>query len=145
MEVEEIKNFFKEIEEIPVEKKTELARFLLGTALLSTDSDKVADIIFSDREFEESFKDLVRFVSSDEKLVEKSGIISRLTEEKDLICKLRKYYELKKTLADISEPLGVYGAFLHEENKKGTVNFFVFMSLFTLNGKSPLSTGFGSS
>lgn len=133
MELNEIKEFFAEYDNIPQEKKDELAKFLLGIAMLSSDSDKVADVIFSEKDFEVAYKELTETITKDEKFVDKFGILKRLEDNKELLSKIRKYYALKKEVASISEPLGFYGTLLNGFKDGGSFGFLALMSLLTIN------------
>ena len=139
MELTEIKQFFTDFENIPQKDKDELAKFLLGIAMLSSNPDKVADIFFSNKEFENVYKELTEAITKDEKIVDKFGILKRLEDNKKMLSRVHIYYNLKRELAIISEPLGVYGTIIKNcVNGESNFNFLWLMSLLTIN------KGFGS-
>lgn len=139
MELTEIKEFFTDFENIPQKNKDEFAKFLLGIAMLSSNPDKVADIIFSNKEFENVYKELTEAITKDEKIVDKFGILKRLEDNKEMLSRVHKYYNLKRELAIISEPLGVYGTVIKNcVNGESNFSFLWLMSLLTIN------KGFGS-
>ena len=145
MELNTIIDFFADFDKISQEQKNELSHFLLGLAMLSSDPNKIADIIFSEKEYEEAYMELSEAVTKDEKLIDKSGILKRLADNKDLLEKVRKYYALKRELAKVSEPLVFYSSLLNQ-NGCGSINFFLLMSMLNLKkGISPIDVAIDTS
>ena len=129
MDLKEIKDFFAEIDAIPQEKKDSITKFLFGVSLLVSDSDKLTELLFKEGDFEELYHSFVDTVVYDEKLVEKDMILKRVTDEKELIAKIHKYYTLKSEMAKVSEPLGLYSSIAQNKNF-GSISFFLLMSMF---------------
>ena len=134
MEIEEIKKFFKEFEEIPQEKKDELARFISGVSLLTEDPKKVADLIFSDKDFEEVYNELVDFLEKDENLVEKDRILKKLSDDKELLSKVHTYYLLKKEMSKMLEPFGLYSYFMQDVSDSSKLWAFLAMAIMGNRG-----------
>lgn len=133
MNLEEIKAFFKEVDEIPHEKKNSITRFLFGISLISSEPSKITGIFFSNKDFEEVYRALVDVILQDESFIEKDMILKRLSDEKELIEKLYKYYFLKREVIKIFEPMGMYGTVMQREPGIESMNFFLLMSMFALN------------
>lgn len=133
MDLKEIKDFFEEVDNIPIEKKEEITKFLFGVSLLSSSPDKLSDLLFSNRDFEELYQSFVASIKEDNKLLEKEMILKRVDEEKELIEKIHKYYVLKTEISKVGSPLGLYGTILQRDGGIGSTGFFLLMSMFAVS------------
>lgn len=147
MDIKEIKSFFEEVDNISNETKNGITRFLFGVSLLSSDPDKLSDLLFADRDFEELYQEYVDSIGKDESLVEKDMILKRVAEEKELIEKIHRYYILKSEVSKTLGPMGLYGTLLQHDGGIGGMSFFLLMSMFALNrsGISPESAAINTS
>ena len=133
MDIKEIKDFFAEVDNIPQDKKDGITRFLFGVSLLSSDPDKLSGILFENKDFEELYNEFVDAVIKDKNLVEKDMILKRVSDEKELIEKIHRYYVLKREVTKTVGPLGLYGTILEREGGIGSMSFFLIMSMFALS------------
>ena len=147
MDLKEIKSFFEEVDSIPEEKKDGITRFLFGVSLLSSDPDKLSNLFFADRDFEELYQEFVDSIIKDEILIEKDMILKRVSEEKELIEKIHRYYILKSEVSKTAGPMGLYGFLLQRDGGIRGMSFFLLMSMFSLSrsGISPESVAINTS
>ena len=133
MDLKEIKNFFDEVDKIPQEKKDGITKFLFGVSLLSSDPNKLSDLLFAEKDFDELYKEFIDSVEKDENLVEKDKILKRVADEKELIEKIHNYYKLKIDVGKTLEPMGLFGTIMKSNSGVGGMGFFLLMSFLAAN------------
>ena len=147
MDLKEIKEFFDEVDKIPQEKKEEITKFLFGVSLLSSDPNKLSDLLFAEKDFDELYQAFIDSVEKDENLVEKDRILKRVADEKGLIEKLHNYYKLKTEVGKTLEPMGLLGSIMQSNGATGNMGFFLLMSFLAASRSniSPYSSAINTS
>lgn len=133
MDLKEIKEFFDEVDKIPQEKKDGITKFLFGVSLLSSDPNKLSDLLFAEKDFNELYQEFIDSVEKDENLVEKDKILKRVADEKELIEKIHDYYELKAEVGKTLEPMGLFGSIMQSNGGIGSMGFFLLMSFLAIS------------
>lgn len=133
MDLKEIKEFFDEVDKIPQEKKDGITKFLFGVSLLSSNPNKLSDLLFAEKDFDELYQEFIDSVEQDENLVEKDRILKRVADEKELIEKIHDYYKLKAEVGKTLEPMGLFGSIMQSNGGIGSMGFFLLMSFLAIS------------